>query len=372
MNILYTNFHPRNGGGHVTYIISLLKGLAGHHGLTVATPASSRLYRYASAMEGVTVVDMSFSTRASSWFAPRRKLHALLKARHFDVVHVNGSADHKLVMLALPGVRPRPRVVMTKHNEHPLSSLGHWLRARLATDCVIAVSEHVARQVKRSTYLSAGVVTIRHGIDTDYFSPVDHEEKMRLRSRLIGAGLENKILLGSAGGTDRSKGWLDLVAGIALLPDAQRTQFHVVVAGDQPDETKKQDVARLGMSAQVSFPGLLDDVRPALAACDIGFVLSYQEALSFACRELMSLGLPVLVSNAGGLPENLVDRQEGWIVPVRDPHAIAKVLEDILSEPGRIQSMGNRARQKALEEFGLKRFVDATLSVYGDVNTDDC
>ncbi len=368
MNILYTNFHPRNGGGHVTYIINLLKGLAGHHVLTVATPASSRLYRYAAEIQGVKVVDMSFSTRASSWFAPRRKFHALLMANHFDVIHVNGSADHKLVMLALLGVRPRPRIVMTKHNEHPLISVGHWLRARLATDCVIAVSEHVARQVRRSTYVNAGVVTIRHGVDTDDFSPVSHDEKMRLRARLIGAGLENKILLGSAGGTDRSKGWLDLVSGIALLPEAERSRFHVVVAGDLPDETKTQDVARLGMTAQVSFPGLLDDVRPLLAACDIGFVLSYQEALSFACRELMSLGLPVLVSNVGGLPENLTDRREGWIVPMRDPRAIAKVLLDILKEPSQVHSMGILARQKAIEEFGLKRFVDATLSVYGGIN----
>lgn len=368
MNILFTNFHPRNGGGHVTYIINLLKGLAGRHELTVATPASSRLFRYASELPGVRVVDMTFSTRVSSWFAPRGKLHGLLKASHFDIIHVNGSADHKLVMLALSGIRPRPRVVMTKHNEHPLDSLGHWLRARLATDRVIAVSEHVARQVRASTYLKSGVVTIRHGVDTAYFSPVSQTEKLDLRQRLIGTGLDQKIVLGSAGGTDRSKGWLDLVAGIALLASPARGRFHVMVAGDLPDETKKQEVDRLGMTGQVSFPGLLDDVRPLLAACDIGFVLSYQEALSFACREMMALGLPVLVSNVGGLPENLQDGKEGWVVPARNPEAIAAVLTSILADPARIASMGERARNKAEREFGLQPFVDATLKVYGDVS----
>lgn len=368
MNILFTNFHPRNGGGHVTYIINLLKGLAGRHEMTVATPASSRLFRYASEVPGVRVVDMTFSTRASSWFAPRSKLHALLKTSHFDIIHVNGSADHKLVMLALSGVRPRPRVVMTKHNEHPLDSLGHWLRARLATDRVIAVSEHVAKQLRASTYLKSGVVTIRHGVDTAYFSPVSQTEKLDLRQRLFGTGLDQKIVLGSAGGTDRSKGWLDLVTGIALLPSPSRERFHVMVAGDLPDEAKKQEVALLGMTGQVSFPGLLDDVRPVLAACDIGFVLSYQEALSFACREMMALGLPVLVSNVGGLPENLQDGKEGWVVPVRNPEAIAGVLSSVLANPAQIVSMGASARDKAEREFGLKPFVDATLKVYGDVS----
>ena len=54
MRILYTNFHGRNGGGHVTYIINLAKALAGSHQITVATPETSRLYRYAKAIPGVT------------------------------------------------------------------------------------------------------------------------------------------------------------------------------------------------------------------------------------------------------------------------------------------------------------------------------
>ncbi|MFY2628161.1 glycosyltransferase family 1 protein, partial [Achromobacter dolens] len=56
MRILYTNFHANNGGGHVTYIINLARALAAEHQITVAAPATSRLYRYAKAIPGVTVV----------------------------------------------------------------------------------------------------------------------------------------------------------------------------------------------------------------------------------------------------------------------------------------------------------------------------
>ena len=77
MNILYTNFHARNGGGHVTYILNLLHGLVREHSVTVATPGSSRLYRLATAIPGVKVIDMSYSTRPSSWLAPRARLRAL-------------------------------------------------------------------------------------------------------------------------------------------------------------------------------------------------------------------------------------------------------------------------------------------------------
>ncbi len=364
MKILFTNFHGRNGGGHVTYIVNLLRGLCTEHLLTVATPASSRLFRLAQTIPGVRVLDMSFSTRPSSWLGPRAQLRALIKQERFDVIHANGSADHKQVMLALLGMMKRPRVILTKHNDHATSSFGHQMRATLATDRVIAVSDHVLGLLSTSAYRRCGLVTVRHGIDTDFFSPVCEAEKLRLRSQYIGPGLEDKIIFGSAGGTDYEKGWLDLVAAVASLPQEQRARIHLVVAGDLPNEAKLAQVQALGMTGQVSFPGLIDDVRPVLAGCDAGFVLSYQEALSFACRELMALGLPVLVTRVGGLPENLTDGEQGWIVPVQDPPAIARVLMQILANPQQLKSMGHLARARAVDEFNLTDFVANTMSVY--------
>ena len=135
-------------------------------------------------------------------------------------------------------------------------------------------------------------------------------------------------------------------------------------SGDAPNELKRAQVADCGMASQVSFPGLVDDVRPWLAACDVGYVLSYQEALSFACRELMALGLPVLVTRVGGLPENVTDGQEGWIVPPRSPELIKVILQKILSQPQQLLQMGACARARAEREFGLPAFVQATLAAY--------
>jgi hypothetical protein len=63
MKILYTNIHHGNGGGHVTYIISLLRSLRHEHELWLGTPAESRLFRYARGIPGVNVVDMRFTSR---------------------------------------------------------------------------------------------------------------------------------------------------------------------------------------------------------------------------------------------------------------------------------------------------------------------
>ena len=364
MKVLYTNFHGRNGGGHVTYVVNLLHGLSEQHQLTVATPASSRLYRHASAIEGVQLVDMSYTTRPSSWLGPRAQLKALIAREQFDVIHVNGSADHKQVMLAVLGMSRRPRIVFTKHNHHPLKSMGHWLRARFATDCVIAVSDFVKGMLLASPYKRCDVRTIRHGLDTDFFSPVSAQEKQALRIAQLGAEVKDKLVLVSTGGTEYEKGWLDLVEGVTHLPEGLRQRFHIVVAGDYPDPEKLARVESLGMTQQVSYPGLIDDVRSVLAAGDIGFVLSYKEALSFACRELMALGLPVLVTRVGGLPENLIENESGWIVPAQSPAQIALILTKILEHPDLLAQMGHRARQHAVSHFQRADFVQLTLKAY--------
>jgi glycosyltransferase involved in cell wall biosynthesis len=364
MKILFTNFHPGIGGGHVTYIVSLLLGLKATHNLFVACPATSRLFKRASAIADVQTIDMSFTTRPSSWFSARAALRALISKENFDVIHVNGSSDHKQVMLALVGLGCSPRVIYTKHNDRGVTSFGHHLRARFSTDHVIAVSDYVKGMLLNSPYKRRSISTIRHGIDTQYFSPVSQVEKTRLRAQFFEPEVQDKIILGSASGTHEAKGWLDLVHALSLLEPEQRKHFHVAVIGDQPDEDLRARATAYGVCSHLSFLGLIEDVRTVLAACDLGFVLSYHEALSFACREKMALGLPVLVTQAGGLPENVFHDREGWIVPVRSPESIKAVLLNILANPARLSVVGAQARARAERDFNLNDFIRATMAVY--------
>jgi len=71
-----------------------------------------------------------------------------------------------------------------------------------------------------------------------------------------------------------------------------------------------------------------------------------------------------LVSNAGGLPENVTDGVDGWIVPVRDVAAMTDKLRFMLDHPDTVRAMGAKARETALRDFNLDRFASATVEVY--------
>lgn len=367
MKLLFTNFHDGDGGGHTTYILGLARGLAAHHTVHVAAPPGSRLNREARGIAGVQVLDQPFPNglgRLPARRRARRQLAAYLRRERFDIVHVNGSADHRLAMSALRGIRPRPAIVLTKHNSKPLTGIGHLWRARFGTDQVIAVCDFVRRQVQASPYARCRIATVFNGVDIERFAPSAFDPASRA-SWLQPAESAEPLLIGSNAGTARYKGWMDLVEALASLPPERRSRLRVVLAGGLPNP---EDVARidaLGLAAQVHFTGRLDDVRPMVAALDAGFVLSWDvETISFACREMMAMGKPVLVSDYAGLPENIHAGEDGWIVPARNREAMAAALSEMLDDRAALPAMGEAARAHAEAEFGMDRFVSATEAVY--------
>lgn len=377
MKILYTNFHDGDGGGHTTYLIALARGLRERHDIHLALPPSSRAYREAQALDGVRTHAQPFPNGLKHWAAQRaarKTLRALLERERFDLVHVNGSADHRLVLSALRGLHPRPKLVWTKHNSKPVRGLGHWWRAR-RTDLAIAVSEATRRELLATPYARCAPVTVRNGIDTARFAPMPAEATAEERAHWLGdaaAIAPRPLLLGSNAGTADYKGWMDLIEALATLSGLERAQIHVLLCGKPPSEAQRARVDALGLAPQVHFAGMLDDVRPAIAAIDVGFVLSYGvETISFACREMMAMGKPVLVSDYAGLPENIEPGVDGWVVKTRDIAAIAQALRTILERSASLPSMGEAARAKAVREFDLSQFVDGTDAAYRSVLSPD-
>src|SRR5690606_8267935 len=120
-----------------------------------------------------------------------------------------------------------------------------------------------------------------------------------------------------------------------------------------------------GVQDQVVFPGLVKDIRPVLGACDVGFVLSFAESASYAIYESMGMGLPGLVSDAGGLPESIRPGLDGWIVPVGDVSAIVQCLREIHRDGKEVLAQkGASARRRAEQLFAMPSFLERTERVY--------
>jgi glycosyltransferase involved in cell wall biosynthesis len=266
-------------------------------------------------------------------------------------------------MQSLLGMR-RPPIILTKHNSKPTNTLGNAFRARWATDRVIAVSAHTGRLLEQGPYRRCPIDVVRNGVDLARFAPMAADAGQAMRQQWTQD--PDDLVLVSNAGTDDYKGWIDLAQAIALLPDAIRPHVHMAVAGHLPNAQQREQVQALGeVAAQVHFTGLLADTRPLIAAGDVGFVLSNDiETISFACREMMASARPMLVSDYAGLPENIQQGVDGWVVPTRDVAAIAAQLQAMYEQRQALAAMGMAARRHAEAAFGLQTFADATLASY--------
>lgn len=364
MRILYTNFHAGDGGGHTTYVMSLVRQLADRHALHVLAPPNSRLLIEAQALPGVSCQAHGFARGATDLASIGRLRHYLRSAR-IELVHVNGAHDHSQAMLARLGLHPRPSIVYSKHNSKPSGSLGNRLRARFGTDAVIAVSAHTREYLRQSPYAHCPISVIRNGIDLAHYVPMPADTVRSARQAITTD--DGDLVLGSCAGTADYKGWQDLVEALALLPANQRNRVHLMMAGKSPPARALERIRALGLQHQVHFPGLLSDVRPLLAGIDAGFVLSWAvETTSFACREMMAMGKPVWVSDYAGLQENIRPDVDGWVTPARDLGAMVRQLQSMLAQRTSLAAMGRAAREHAEAEFSLGRAAADTERLYQD------
>jgi glycosyltransferase involved in cell wall biosynthesis len=370
MKILLTNFHTGHGGGHDTYLIAIAKALAGRHQMYVASPPTSRLYQQAKALTGVTAVPMPFPGRikelGSMWRAARA-LRAFILRERIDVIHVNGSADHRLVMFATAALdRRKPRIVLTKHNSIRVGrGLANAIRASIATHHVIAVSDFTERMMRETPYGRCEMTVVKNGVDITRFTLPDAAVVRQRRCAIVGESNADKIIIGTVTGFEWYKGTMDMVEAIAALPAALRGRVHLVVAGPQPNADQWATIDKLDMRGAISAIGRIDDVRECIAAFDMGFVLSFAvETVSFACREMMAMGKPVMVTRYAGLPENVEDGVNGWIVEAQAPSPLAERLTKIVGDAPDMREMGRRARLKSEAEFSDRHFIGGTESVY--------
>lgn len=138
------------------------------------------------------------------------------------------------------------------------------------------------------------------------------------------------------------------------------------VAGDGPERAALERLAADVAPGRVRFHGRLDRATlvELVGRATLSAVPSrWHENQPLAVLESYALGVPVLATDLGGLPE-LVDEDTGWVVPADDPAAIARVLAGALRDPADAVLRGKRARRLAEERHDPARHLDAIRSIY--------
>ena len=150
---------------------------------------------------------------------------------------------------------------------------------------------------------------------------------------------------------------------------ARHKNLRLKILGDGPLKFHlKNEAKKLGISEQTKFLGIVYDVQMILEHCDIVVLPSIsREGLGMAIIEGMCLAKPVIASNIGGIPELVEDGVNGYLIPPKDPVALAEKLEVLIGNKEMRQIMGAAGKRKFEENFDAATMVKRIEKLYGSI-----
>ena len=291
------------------------------------------------------------------------RLRRRLLDRRYDVVHAHSpyvAGITRLLLRTLPR-RRRPRMVTTEH----IPWHAHAWPTRLLTeltfpldDAHFAVSEEVRGSVPRRH--RARVETVVHGVALDAVrGQRAHREAVRAELGL-GAG---DVVVGTIANFRRQKAYGDLLAAARGVVDAGApVRFVAVGQGPLEAEIMAQH-AELGLGDRFRFLGGRTDATRVLAACDVFALASHYEGYPVAVMEALAIGLPVVATGVGGVPDAVRDGVEGLLVPPGRPDLLAAAIGELAGDPEGRARMGAAAWERGAE-FDITRAARRVEAVY--------
>jgi glycosyltransferase involved in cell wall biosynthesis len=285
------------------------------------------------------------------------RLAGIMRRRGAAIANTHSGRDTFLAGLAARLVRRRPLVVRTRHLILPITSRTTytWL-----PDHVVAVSEALRRYLIHAGVPAHQVSAIPSGVDTERFDPQVHAGDLRHELGLPAAAL----LIGTVAILRVKKGHLDVLAAaprvLAEVPDAL-----FVFAGDGPQsDNLKREIAARGLEARVRLLGLRRDVPNVLKSLDLFVLPTHEEALGTSFLEAQAMGVPVIGTRVGGVPEAVRENETGLLVPAHDPAALAAAILALARDPDRRRAMGSAGREWVLAEHTVQRMGSRMLDLY--------
>jgi phosphatidyl-myo-inositol dimannoside synthase len=238
-----------------------------------------------------------------------------------------------------------------------LTPWGRYLtrQAFSAASGVICVSNYTRRRMLDMGVIPQSETVIPNGADSEVFHVMGKEQVDDFRRRL---GLEQVPLLLTVGNVSERKGQ-DIV--IRALPHILKSapDVHYLIVGLPTWKEVLTKLAReLGVANRVHFTGkvTLPTLVEAYNACDLYVMTSRHsqsgdfEGYGIAVVEAALCGKPAVVSSGSGLEEAIAAGQTGLTVPEDDPEATAEAINKLLVDPAYRKLLGQKARQRALQE----------------------
>jgi N-acetyl-alpha-D-glucosaminyl L-malate synthase BshA len=226
------------------------------------------------------------------------------------------------------------------------------------SDGVTAVSEFLRRMTLEEFQVSRPIDVVPNFVDLEQY-PIENGD----RSGIAEPG--QRVLL-HVSNFRPVKRPLDTVRIFERV--SREVDSVLLMVGEGPERSSAQALARrLGVLDRMRFLGTQQDIAEIAAMADVFLLPSELESFGLSALEAMACGVPVIGSDAGGLPEVVRHAESGYLLPVGDVEGMAARTIEILKDDERRRAMGEAARHRVESLFDADRVVSQYEAAYARV-----
>ncbi|HTU64391.1 MAG TPA: glycosyltransferase family 4 protein [Steroidobacteraceae bacterium] len=278
------------------------------------------------------------------------------ESRRHDLVVCFSQKAFVLASLAKPFAR-RPIVwfmndILSAEHFDPLLIRGLIALSRRSADHVAVVSQESLRAWRQAGGRMDRVSVVYSGIDPEQIAR-QLSDPARVAAYRAQYAPHGEPLVGMFGRISRWKGQDVFLRALAQVPGAQGVIVGGALSVDADYERELRELAlALGVDDRVEFVGHVDDPMTLMAACNVvAHCSTSPEPSGRVIAEAMFAGTPVIGSDAGGVPEFIVQNETGLLTPLKDDAALAAAIRRYLDDPEWSRGVAARARVRAEQNF---------------------
>lgn len=318
-----------------------------------------------------------------------KKIKELNKQNGFDIIHSNlplvpsfaiPKDSAKAIVCAVHSTWKGEAIVTKRDNpkelnpnEKSMLRFNFVLRSyekklMKRSDALIAVSKYTVDELTDLYGIDKTKIhVIYNGVDIERFKPRPNRAELRQE---FGLEKDQKVVL-FVGRLYHRKGIDTLLRSVPpVLKEFSNVKFVISGTGFKQKEESLRNLAKeLDIEDHVTFLGYVpDDKLPLLySASDIFVLPAIYENFPFAILEAQATGLPVISTKVGGIPEILVDNENGFVIEPRDPTQLTQKVLTLLQDPKLAKEMGDRGRKLIEEKFDWRLITAQVIDLYHKV-----
>lgn len=225
------------------------------------------------------------------------------------------------------------------------------------SDGVTAVSDYLRNETYANFDIKNDIKVIPNFVDLERFH---RQEKTHFRQMICP---NDEKILTHVSNFRKVKRVNDVVDVFARVLESG-IKAKLLMVGDGPERTSAEQHCRdLGVCSDVRFVGKQEKIEEILSISDVFVMPSESETFGLAALEAMSCGVPVISSNAGGVPELNIHGETGYLCDVGDTQAMGNYAITLLSNNELQKKMALNARRRA-EEFEIEHIVSQYEEYY--------